>query len=147
MRKTAIERGLASVYAYIFSGGVLNPVCTPIHRDETGKLVAALATLDTDRKGSTVAGIVLTEVTPSSPVFYTFASVSRAARKAKTAVVVGREIEVNPRSRFGTELARLTGRTLPALVMAEWRAEQHDASTEGYTLQELDAALTEAYAQ
>ena len=140
-------RALASVYAYIFSGGVLNPVCVPIPRDETGTLVACFSTISSNRKGTTIAGNIVAEHDVTDRVMYTFLATSRAARKATTAVVLGRSVVVNPRSRFGVELARLTPTTTAGIVLADWRTAQHDAEKEGYTLEELNAALTEAYAQ
>jgi len=148
-RKTAIERGLASVYAYVYSTatGMLNPVCTPISRDETGTLNAALATISSDRKGSTTAGTIVCEHDVTERVMYTYLAVTRAARKATTPVVLGRAVEINPRSRFGQELARLTPTDTAGIVLAGWRVDGHDAAKEGYTLEELNAALNAAYAQ
>jgi len=140
-------RALASVYAYIFSGGVLNPVCTPISRDETGKLIANFSTISSNRKGTTIAGNIVADHDVTEPVMYTFLAVSRAARKSTTPVVLGRAVTINPRSRMGVEMARLTPTTTAGIVLADWRTAQHDAEKEGYTLQELNAALAEAYAQ
>jgi hypothetical protein len=137
-------RALASVFGYIYSMGTLTPVCVPISRDEAGVLAAEISMIAA-KKGKTIAGVVLTEVELEKPVFFTYLAVSRAARKAATAVILGREIGINPRSRFGIELARLGGRNLEALVLAPWRINQHDATKEGYTLEELNAALNEAY--
>jgi hypothetical protein len=140
-------RALASVFAYIFSGGVLNPVCVPISRDETGTLVANFATISSNRKGTTIAGNLVAEHDVTDRVMYTFLAVSRAARKSTTPVVLGRSVVINPRSRMGVEMARLTSTTTAGIVLADWRTAQHDAEKEGYTLQELNAALNAAYAQ
>jgi len=144
---TALERGLSSVYGYIYSDGMLNPVCVAISRDETGTLNAALATISSDRKGSTIAGTIIPEHDVTARVMYTYAGVSRAARKCKTPTVLGRPIAIAPKSWFGLELARLTPTTISGLVLADWRTEQHNVAKEGYTLEELNAALNAAYAQ
>lgn len=144
---TALERGLASVYGYVYSAGMLNPVCVAISRDETGTLSAALATISSNRKGTTIPGTIVCEHDVTEKVMYTYLAVSRAARKSTTPVVLGRAVEVNPRSRFGIEMARLTATNVAGLVLADWRAQQHDVAKEGYTLEELNAALNAAYAQ
>lgn len=146
-------RTLASVFGYqlvaTISGIALAPVCVPVSRADDGTLNAAVAALSTDRKGRTIAGAVVSDLDLNAREFVTFAAVSRAARKAGTPVILGRPVVINPRSRFGVELGRILPRlaTFPEMVNADWRAEQHDAVKEGYTLAELDQAIRESYAQ
>lgn len=144
MRKQNV---LSGVYGYILEAGHLTPVSVPATRDESGTLVAYFSTLANDRKGTTIAGATLSDVALDAPVFFTFNAVRRAAQKAQTPVILGRPVDVNPRSWFGRELARLTGRNAHELILAGWREEQHDADKAGYTLAELDAAVTDAYTQ
>jgi len=154
MRKQSV---LSGVYGYILENIVdaddaptdkvhLRLVCIPAYRDETGTLVAYLATIGS-HKGTTVAGTTIVEANPDERVHYTFAAVARAARKGTTPAVLGRPVDVNVKSWFGVELARLTGRTLHELILAAWRVEGFDAEKAGFTLEELDQAVTQAYAQ
>ena len=142
---------VSGIFAYTLtlSDGVysLHPAMVVVGRAETGALDAWIATLENDRKGATVPGVAWETADLTSPVYYTFGSVARAARKCKTAVVLGRPVEIPARSRFGVELARLSGTDLKGIVLADWRVESHDAHKAGYTLKSVMAALRRTYAQ
>ena len=138
---------LSGVFAYVFEADRLSPVLVAVKRDEAGALVAWVADLANNRKGSTTPGAAWESIDLDASIFYTFGSVARAARKATTPVVMGRSVEVNPRSRFGIEIGRLTAHPMANLVTADWREQQHDAEKVGYTLDELLTALRECYTQ
>lgn len=139
--------GLSGVYAYRLVDGMLTPVCVPVSRDAAGVVQAHLATIATDRSNRTVAGTILDDVDVKAPEYLTYLAVSRAARKAGTAVVLGRPVDVSPTSKFGVQLAKLTPVPLAGIILADWRVDGHDAKKAGFTLKQLNAAVRRYYAQ
>jgi hypothetical protein len=139
-------RDLSSVYAYRLEHGMLTPVCVPVARDATGILSAWVADLSSDRHGRTIAGEAHEDAPIGTAVWYTDLAITRAVRKSRVPVALGRPFPVKS-ARLAQELARLTPSTLSALVLADWRVAQHDAKKEGYTLKALWTALRAQYAQ
>lgn len=142
------SNGLSGVYTYRYQNGILEPMLVTAERDEAGVLEAHFALIDSDRKtGATRAGMIVDDIDVAAVNLLTFAAVARAARKSRVPVVLGRPVEVNPRSRFGIEMARLTETNVAGIILAPWRVEKHDAKKAGFTLKQLNAAVRRYYAQ
>jgi hypothetical protein len=147
-RLLKIIAALSGVYGYRFEDGILEPICIPVRRDETGVFSAHVAALATDKRSNrTIAGTPIDDLNPEASVYYTFLAVTRAARKAQTPVVLGRPYDVSNTSRFGVQLAKLTPTTLDGLILADWRVEGHDAKKAGFTLKALSKAIHTYYQQ
>ena len=136
---------LSGSFMYRLADGALEPTLVACKRDEAGTFTAWIADLASDRKGRTIPGAYWEEADLTASEYYTFGAVARAARKAATAVVLGRRTTV--KGRFAVELSRLTPATVAGIVLADWREETHDAKKAGFTLNQLMKALRAEYNQ
>jgi hypothetical protein len=144
----ARNTNLTGVYAYRFEDGVLEPMLVAYERNAAGILTAHFSLISSERKsGATREGIMIDDIDVAARNLLTFAAVARAARKARTAVVLGRPVTVNAKSAFGAELARLERNTVKGIILAPWRVEQHDAKKATFTLKALYKAVVEFYNQ
>ena len=148
MARKTFSLSPSGVYMFQYIAGTIMPLMIAAQRDASGVLTAFVATRTIDPKtNATIVGTPVDDIDLKASVYLTQASVGRAAIKATTKVALGRLQDVEPNSKYGFQLAKLTTATLSEIILAGWREEQHDAKKAGFTLNQLDRAVKAYYSE